>query len=101
MNASAAGGLPTRHKFTVDDVLRMIAAGVIDEKARVELRGGDLVDMPAEGARHSNVKSDLIVSVAAAIKGRYRMGADTPLRLSEHEWPEPDLFLTPLPIRPA
>jgi Uma2 family endonuclease len=101
MDGSAASVPPARHKFTVDEVLRMISAGVIDEKARVELRGGDLIDMPVEGVRHSNVKSDLIVSVASAIKGRYRMGADTPLRLSEHDWPEPDLFLTPLQIRPA
>jgi Uma2 family endonuclease len=47
------------------------------------------------------VKSDLVASVASAIKGRYRMGADTPLRLSDHDWPEPDLFLTPLQIRQA
>ncbi|MBL8549694.1 MAG: Uma2 family endonuclease [Hyphomonadaceae bacterium] len=93
--------LRSNHRFTVDDVLRMIEAGILDEKARVELRGGELIDMPAEGARHSNVKSDLIVHVAAAIKGKYRMGADTPLRLSDHEWPEPDLFLTPFSVRPS
>lgn len=92
---------PQRHKFTVDDVLRMIEAGVLPEKSRLELRGGELIDMPAEGPLHSNVKSDLIVEVAAAIKGRYRMGADTPLRLSDHEWPEPDFFLCPLDIAPA
>jgi Uma2 family endonuclease len=89
------------HKFTVDDVLRMIDVGIIAEKARVELRGGELLDMAAEGARHSNVKSDLIVLVASLIKGHYRMGADTPLRLADDEWPEPDLYLTPLAIRPA
>jgi len=90
-----------RHRFSVDDVLRMIEAGVIDEKARVELRGGELIDMPAEGPRHSNVKSDLIMRVAVQANGRYRMGADTPLRLADQEWPEPDLFLTPLALRPA
>lgn len=96
------GAIPsTRHKFTVDDVLRMIDAGILPEKARLELRGGELLDTAAEGARHSNVKSDLIVQVAVAIQGRFRMGADTPLRLADDEWPEPDLFVTPLDIRPA
>lgn len=101
MDGTLSPDKTARHKFTVDDVLRMIDAGIIDEKARVELRGGELIDMAAEGARHSNVKSDLIVAIAGSIKGRHRMGADTPLRLADDEWPEPDLFLTPLSIRPA
>ena len=90
-----------RHRFTVDDVLRMIASGILPEKARVVLRDGELIDMPSEGARHSNVKSDLIQLVSAQSYGKYRVGADTPLRLSDHEWPEPDLFVLPQSIRPA
>lgn len=100
-DATSAPVLATRHLFTVDDVLRMIAAGILPEKARVVLRGGELVDMPSEGARHSNVKSDLIQLVSAQTLGKFRVGADTPLRLSDHEWPEPDLFVIPKTLRPS
>jgi Uma2 family endonuclease len=99
--SSAAEPGATRHLFTVDDVLRMIEAGILPEKARVVLRTGELIDMPSEGARHSNVKSDLIQLVSAQSYGRYRVGADTPLRLTDHDWPEPDLFVLPANIRPA
>jgi Uma2 family endonuclease len=90
-----------RHRFTVDDVLRMIEAGILPEKARVTLRGGELIDMPADGAPHFNVKSDLIQLISALAYGHYRVGADGPLRLSDHEWPEPDLFVIPKTLRPA
>lgn len=99
--SAIAPARPQPHKFTVDDVLRMVEAGILPEKARVTLRRGELIDMPAEGALHSDVKSALIQSVAARVAGRYRIGADTPLRLSEHDWPEPDLFVLPPTIRPS
>lgn len=101
MSAALASARPQPHRFTVEDVLRMIAAGILPEKARVVLRAGELIDMPAEGALHSDVKSALIQAVAAQAHGRYRIGADTPLRLSDHDWPEPDLFLLPPDIRPS
>ena len=33
------------HQFTVDEYERMIAAGVFDEVLRIELIGGELVEM--------------------------------------------------------
>lgn len=101
MSAALAPLRPQPHRFTVDEVLRMIAAGILPDKARVVLRDGELIDMPAEGALHSDVKSALIQSIAAQAAGRYRIGADTPLRLSDHDWPEPDLSLLPLHVRPS
>lgn len=101
MSAAFAHARPQAHRFTVDEVLRMIAVGILPEKARVVLRAGELIDMPAEGALHSDVKSALIQSIAAQAIGKYRIGADTPLRLSDHDWPEPDLFLLPREMRPS
>ena len=101
MDGATSPAAHERHRFTVDDVLRMIETGILPEKAHVVLRDGELIDMPSEGARHSNVKSDLIQLVAAQSYGKYRVGADTPLRLTDHEWPEPDLFVLPKTIRPA
>jgi Uma2 family endonuclease len=100
-DATSAPAIAARHRFTVDDVLRMIAIGILPEKAHVVLRGGELIDRTSEGVRHSNVKSDLIQLVSAQTLGKYRVGADTPLRLSDHEWPEPDLYVIPKTLRPG
>jgi len=40
------------HRLSVDDVYRMVAAGVIDEDARVELVQGVLVDLVPIGPEH-------------------------------------------------
>ena len=47
----AADGLP-RRAFTVDDIRRMVEAGVIAEDERIELIEGDIVVMSAEGYAH-------------------------------------------------
>lgn len=101
MSAAFAPALPTPHLFTVEDVLRMIAAGILPEKSRLRLRAGELIDMPAEGALHSDAKSALIQTIAAQVAGIYRIGADTPLRLSDRDWPQPDLYVLPGAIRPS
>lgn len=101
MSAAFAPAPPKPHLFTVEDVLRMIAVGILPEKARVRLRAGELIDIPAEGALHSDVKSALIQSIAAQASGGYRIGADTPLRLSDRDWPQPDLYVLPGAIRPS
>ena len=47
------GAVLTRHRLTIDDVERMIVAGVFDDNRRVELIEGELFDMApiGEGAR--------------------------------------------------
>jgi len=37
------------HRFTVEDVLAMVAAGILDERDRVELVEGVLVEMNPSG----------------------------------------------------
>lgn len=73
----AAPTKPVRHRFTGQDVLLMIEAGILPEKARVTLRGGELIDLHAEGSLHFNVKSDLIQAISVQAHGRIasaRMG---------------------------
>jgi Uma2 family endonuclease len=40
------------HRLTIDDVYRMVEAGVLDERDRVELVEGVLVEMVSIGAEH-------------------------------------------------
>ncbi len=45
--------LPARRKFTVSDLERMVRAGLILEDERVELIGGEIVEMSPIGPRHA------------------------------------------------
>src|SRR4029079_4491894 len=51
----AAAGLAPR-VLSVDEVVRMVEAGVISEDERLEVIGGEIVPMPAKGARHESIK---------------------------------------------
>lgn len=44
-----------RWRFTWQDVRRMVASGVLDEDAPVELLGGDLVELRPQGPVHGGV----------------------------------------------
>jgi hypothetical protein len=57
-STQAAEGLP-RRAFTVAEVERMVACGILHEDDRLELIGGELVVMPAKGIRREVVKAAL------------------------------------------
>jgi Uma2 family endonuclease len=60
----AAEGLD-RRGFTVDDVEKMIAAGVIDADERFELIEGEIVPMNPQAARHLTMKARLARALLA------------------------------------
>jgi Uma2 family endonuclease len=56
---------PVRRRFVRAEFQAMIAAGVIAEGSRVELLGGDIVDMAGEGYAHSDGVAALARILAA------------------------------------
>jgi len=42
------------HRLTLDDVFAMVEAGILDERSRVELEGGVLVEMAPPGEGHGD-----------------------------------------------
>ncbi len=48
---------PTLHRLSVEDVYRMVDAGILDEDERVELIDGVLVDVSPPGPEHSAIVS--------------------------------------------
>ena len=90
---------PTRHGFTGDDVLRMMAAGVLYEGGRFELIDGEIIDMPAEGDLHLSLKISLNRFLIRALPDEIALTPDGTLRLSESNWPEPDFYLFPAAMR--
>lgn len=82
-------------RFTLDDVFKMIEAGIIDEDERVELIGGELVRMSPQNAPHAIAKSFLAKVILRQIGDEANLIIDSTLKLAPEDAPEPDLYLYP------
>ena len=90
----AAEGLP-RWRFTVADVEAMVAAGILDEKERVELIGGELVRMSPKGSRHEVLKVALMRHWLKLCPDDIQIAQETTFRLSDDTYLEPDFVFYP------
>jgi Uma2 family endonuclease len=93
----AAEGLP-RRAFTVEDVRRMVDAGVIGEDENFELVEGELVMMASKGIAHERIKAALVVAVARALPNDLSLGVEATLRLTDLTMLEPDLAVFPASV---
>ena len=91
---TAAEGFP-RRAFTVEDVSRMIEAGVIREDEKFELIEGEIVMMAAKGVAHERIKSALTVAVSRALPDYLTIGVEATLRLTDTIMLEPDVAVFP------
>jgi Uma2 family endonuclease len=91
---TAAEGFP-RRAFTVDDVARMIEAGIIGEDERFELVEGEIVMMASKGIAHERVKSAMNIAVVRALPDDLTMGVEVTLRLTDKTMLEPDIAVFP------
>ena len=82
-----------QHRFTLEDVLRMQDAGILDEGARVELVDGALVEMASEGAPHTWAKMQIAKHFMVMAGDAVQVIVDSTLRLSPTNAPDPDLYL--------
>ena len=91
---TAAEGFP-RRAFTVEDISRMIEAGVIREDEKFELIEGEIVMMAAKSLMHERIKSALIVAVSRALPDDAAVGVEATLRLTDTIMLEPDIAIFP------
>ena len=82
---------PVRRKFTVDDVLSMIDAGILREDENVELIEGELIMMAAKYAPHENIKHALNLALARSIGEELYVAIESSLRLNDDTIVEPDI----------
>jgi Uma2 family endonuclease len=88
--ARAADGLP-RRAFTVDDISRMIEAGIFSEDERFELIEGDLVMMSAKHVAHDRIKHLLTMALVRAAPDGMFVGIEATLQLARDILVEPDI----------
>jgi Uma2 family endonuclease len=86
----AAEGYP-RRAFTVDDISRMIEAGVIGEEENFELIEGDLVVMAAKHVGHDGIKNELTMALAKSAPDGVFIAIECSLQLAKDILVEPDI----------
>jgi Uma2 family endonuclease len=91
---TAAEGFP-RRAFTVEDISRMIEAGVIGEDEKFELIEGEIVMRAAKEVAHERIKSALVIAVVRALPDHLMVGVETTLRLTDTIMLEPDIAVFP------
>jgi Uma2 family endonuclease len=88
----AAEGFP-RRAFTVDDISRMMEAGVIGEDENFELIEGDLVVMAAKHVGHDGIKSELNMALARSAPAGMLVAIECSLQLAKDILVEPDIAI--------
>ena len=86
-------------KFTVAEYYRMVDAGILQPRERVELIEGEILTMPPIGPRHAEGVDDFLALFSRYAAGRFRVRIQAPVHLGEHLELEPDMAL--LRLRPG
>ncbi|HEX5007857.1 MAG TPA: Uma2 family endonuclease [Hyphomonadaceae bacterium] len=82
-----------RRRFSAADVQAMLDAGVIKNGEKVELIGGELVEMSPQGPLHWDVTYAISRWFRKNLPDELSVASQGPLRLSEYHEPEPEFFV--------
>lgn len=88
-----------RKRFSAADVQIMLKCGVLKNGERIELVWGELVEMSPQGPLHWDLTQQIVLWLFRNTPQELAAAADGPLRLDEHNEPEPELFLYPAGLR--
>lgn len=88
----AAEGLP-RRRFTVAEIEAFVETGVIPEKERFELIGGEIVPMSPKGMTHERIKTWLNEQLVRNLPAHFATSPETTFRLADDTFLEPDFVV--------
>ncbi len=88
-----------RRRFSSMDVQAMLEAGVIKDGEKVELIGGELVEMSPQEPLHWDVTYAISRWFRKHLPEDLGVASQGPLRLSDYHEPEPEFFVFPDGIR--
>lgn len=86
---------PRRYPISADQYETMIEAGVL-AGARVELIGGEIIEMAAQYMPHTRAKMTMLFRLKSAIDTAglpLELGCEGSVRVSPYDVPEPDVFI--------
>lgn len=81
------------HRLTLDDVMRMVEAGILEESSRVELIDGVLLDMNPTGPAHDGLTARLNKLFARALPEEYEVRPQLQFNLGDGGFVVPDLMV--------
>jgi len=84
---------PARRRFTIYEYHRMGEVGILDERERVELLDGDVVEMSPIGIGHASIVDRLTMLFAVRLGRRVIVRVQSPIVLDHYSEPQPDLSL--------
>ena len=95
MAVPAAPAAPARQarKFTVAEYYRMVDAGILQPRERVELIEGEILTTPPVSPRHAGSVDIANEVFARQNNGQFRVRIRGPVHLDERTEPEPDAAL--------
>ncbi len=96
--AQIAADEVARLKFSVEDVSRMLEAGILSESDPIELVEGDLVVMAAKHVGHERIKAALNTALVRFLSDEFYVGVEATIQLSNDTLLEPDLVVIPRAI---
>ncbi len=79
--------------FTIEEYHRMAEAGILHEDDRVELIDGEIIEMSPIGSRHAGTVNRCSKRFEQRFGDVAVVQIQNPVRLGEHDEPEPDLAL--------
>ena len=83
----------TLRKLTIAEYHKLVEAGVLHPKERVELLDGLLVQMAPIGPRHQSIVDQLTEEFSAQNNGRYKVSPGRPIPIPDFNEPPPDMVL--------
>lgn len=83
----------TKRLFTVTEYYQMAQAGIFSEDDRVELLEGEIFEMSPISSRHAGCVKRLNDLLVRKLSGRFVIGVQDPIRLSEYSEPQPDITI--------
>src|SRR6185503_2415661 len=94
----AAEGL-LRRRFTVPEVERMVATGIISEDEQFELIGGEVVPMSPKGRRHEILRSELTFRMTRQAPASIRVAGEAQFNLTDDTYVVADILVYPAIIK--
>lgn len=87
-----------RRRFTGDELMAMIDAGILHDGGPEELLDGEIWVMASEGAAHVNLKTWLNGRLNRRLPEAISVACDSTIRLAPDHYPEPDFAVFPAAV---
>ena len=90
--------VPSRRRFSVADVVRMVEVGLISEDERLEVLDGEIIEMSPKGHLHEDLKGAINRLWGRHCPDGFEYVPETGLYLSDRTYLEPDFVVFPATV---